>query len=91
MNSIDDIEIIIENNSELRNNGTVIIYYRTLIMYIMFILVLSGGAFAAGLAWRSIEVEHLFKAQQITAYRHEFAAKNEKPGNSVRIVADSKE
>jgi hypothetical protein len=61
MNTIDDLEILIENDPEMKAGGTIIISYRTLIIYAMFILIVTGGAFTAGYAWRYIEAEHLIK------------------------------
>lgn len=91
MNSIDDCNTLIDNDLELRKRGAIIIYPRTLIIYIIFILVFSGGALAAGYAWRSIEEEHLIKVQQITSSHHELTAKNENQNSSIRVVEDRME
>ena len=85
------IAVLIENNPEFRDGRTVIICYRTIIIYVTFILGIAIGAFAAGYTWRSIESEHPIKVEQITVSLHEFTAKNEKQHSSIRIAQYHKE
>jgi len=91
MNSIGDRGILIGNNSVLSERGAVIIYPRMLIIYMVFVLVLSGIAFAAGYARGSNSGGRLINMNQTIESRREFAAKNEKPNNSALILKGCKE